>query len=70
MDQALDLVWRSLHGQLDATTGFPGFVPPETFKLLLVLFHYRDTSQVGYFHFILVYHSQAFKGHMPDGWPY
>lgn len=49
MDQALELVGRSLFCRLDATTDFPGFVPPETFKLVLVLFHFKNTSQVRYF---------------------
>ena len=49
MDQALELVGRCLFGRLDATPDFPGFVPPATFKLVLVLFHYKNTSQVRYF---------------------
>ena len=60
MDQALELVGWSLFGRLDATPDIPGFVPPEAYKLVLVLSHYKNTSQVRYFSFIFVYRSQAF----------
>jgi hypothetical protein len=49
MDQALELVGRSLFGRLDATPDFPRFVPPATYKLVLVLSHFKNTNQVRYF---------------------
>jgi hypothetical protein len=49
MDQALELVGRSLYYRLDATTDIPGFVPPALYKLVLVLSYYKNTSQVRYF---------------------
>ena len=49
MDQALELVRRSLSGRLDATSAFPGFVRPTTLKFVLVLSHDKNTNQVGYF---------------------
>ena len=49
MGQALELVGRSLFGRLDAISDFPAFVPPTTHKLVLVLSHDKNTSQVRYF---------------------
>jgi hypothetical protein len=46
MDEALELVGRSLFCRLDAATDFPGFVPAETYKLVLVLSHFKNTIQV------------------------
>ena len=60
MDQALELVGRSLFGRLDAIPDFLALVSPATYKLVLVLSHHKNTSQVRYFSFILVYRSQAF----------
>ena len=45
----MELVGRSPYGRLDATTDIPGFVPPAVHKLVLVLSHYKNTSQVRYF---------------------
>jgi hypothetical protein len=49
MDQALELVGWSLFDWLDAKSDFPCFVPPATHKLVLVLSHDKNTSQVRYF---------------------
>ena len=46
MDQALELVGRSLFARLDAATDFLGSVPAKTDKLVLVLSHYKNFSQV------------------------
>lgn len=46
MDQALELVRRNLYGQLAATADVSGIVPPAMYKLVLVLSHYKNTSQV------------------------
>jgi hypothetical protein len=46
MDQALELVGRSLYGRLDAATDFLAFVLFATLKLVLVLSHDQNTNQV------------------------
>ena len=51
MDQALELVGRSPYGRLGTTADVPGFVPSAMCKLVLVLSHYKNTSQVRYFFF-------------------
>ena len=60
MDQALELVGRSLYGRLAATADVPGFVPPAVYKLVMVLSHFKTSSQVRYFSFMIDFRSQAF----------
>ena len=49
MDQALELVGRSLYGRLDPKPDFHGLVPFATLKLVLVLSHDKNTHQVSHF---------------------
>jgi hypothetical protein len=57
----LELVGRSLYGQLDATPAFPGFVPLTTLELVLVLSHDKNTNQVSHFSFELLVAHEHFR---------
>lgn len=57
----MELVGRSLYGRLDATADIPGFVSPALHKLVLVLPHYKNTSQVSYFQLYLFIAHKYFR---------
>ena len=49
MDQALELVGRSLYAGMGPTPDFLGYVPLATLKLVLVPSHSKNTHQVSHF---------------------